>query len=150
MPFTVTAWPYNPDPRPPGFSLFGFAFGQVPPWRWILKTTGATGPYVELNSGVLIQNSSFNEVSAKWDSADAAYALTKAGDQIDLPGFPGFTVHWELFIAPPASLGYVGLLDESYPDAIHVFSISVDPIAGPPGEIPNPVTVTPRAWNLGL
>ena len=61
MPFAVSQWPNSPDPRTNTFNQTGWNFGQVPPFTWILSTTGATGLLAIFNSGIPLRNTFANE-----------------------------------------------------------------------------------------
>jgi len=147
MPDTVTAWPYNPDPRSPGFSIIGYGFGMVPPTKFLAKTTGALSPYQSLNDGVLLTLSDETPPNTTYLSGDSVYRLFKVGHNPPLAGPPIHSVSLAFSALDPPAAQQDGLLELLFPDGIQVYTISTVPAGGPPNLIPNPLTLTPRNFS---
>ncbi len=156
MPFGVTQWGYSPDPRPPSFCTQGWNFGQIPPWRWFMKTTGAESPYEALNTGVLW---TLNE-SIGFGLGFAYYKPVVPIPGVDDPDlhvfttdFAGFgqTVAWFCsFFLPPHPDEAVGTIAEFFPIAIAERSFAMVTGGTGGGLIPNPLVISPRKWNFEL
>lgn len=150
MPFGVTQWGYSPDPRPPDYALTGFNFGQLPPWRWTMKTTAALDPYGALNDGVTWERLS-NTVS--FASFLPLVAIPGVTDPIlNFTGTPapvgGFTVEWFLeFFGSGDPEATRGTLTELWPVAIGTRSFAMVNLFGGDPFIPNPLVITPHKWN---
>jgi len=150
MPLTVTAWPYSPDPRDASFSIIGYGFGQVPPFKFLISTTGALPPFDDLNDGILLTLTDENPPLTVYSSlAVAGNQVTKAGFK-DPQGVPLHTVEWTLQLARAPGTQYVGDLQQVFPNAIQKFSIPVVAIVGPIGLIPNPVAFLPRSFDFEI
>ncbi len=150
MPLTVTAWPYSPDPRLPSFSLRGYAFGQVPPWKFLATTTGATDPWTDLNDpGVLLtQKSDVGDITV-YDEPTGRYLIEKTGFEFVQSG-PDHTVKFVLIAQDQPNGDYEGTDFQVFPDAIRIWTVGMSPIGQPSGLIPNPVIITPRKWDFEL
>lgn len=144
MPLTVTAWPYMPDPRSPFFSIRGYAFGQVPPPKFFLKTTGALAPFDNLNDGVLVSLALDLPERTDYESEDSFDCLTKFGFATVQPTPVDHTVRMNLDLARAGPLNNIGDVHLEFPNAIRVWSIATVPDYPPPNRVPNIVTVTPR------
>lgn len=150
MPFEVTQWGYSPDPRKPTYAIEGFDFGQLPPWRWKMTTTGAIFPYEALNAGVVWERSDhgidFASFAPLVPIPDVTDPLLGWGGTQEPIG--GFTINWfcQFFItgADPATSGFFG---ELYPVAIKARAFTMVNEGGPPPFIPNPLVITPLKWN---
>lgn len=156
MPFGVTQWGYSPDPRPPDFCPIGFNFGQIPPFQWVSKTTGADAPFTALNSDFLWKSVLSSANSCQWRPVVLLPGLFHQDIRVDgteLPagGPPTFTSDWHVefgpFFGPRISEGF---LRETYLDAIGVrsFTMSGSGTGGP--LFPNPLVFTPAKWNFVL
>ncbi len=150
MPFAVTQWGYSPDPRPPDYALTGFDFGQLPPWRWTMKTTGALDPYGALNTGVTWQRTS-NTVS--FASFLPVVPIPDVTDPfLNFSGTPapvgGFTVEWFIgFFTTGADPATEGTLTELWPLAIKTRAFTMTNVNGGDPFFPNPLVITPHKWN---
>lgn len=155
MPFAVSQWPSSPDPRQADFAIDGWNFGQVPPFTWILSTTGATGVFAPLNDGITCFNRTVSPSFSTYrplpgPPLSVQYNLQIEGKQtIETVPFD-HTIEIDLIVsAPPVIFAYVGEIFRLYPTAIAVIGpipmILVDPA---PGTIPNPVFMTPAKWDV--
>jgi len=154
MPFAVSQWPYSPDPRLSTFNHTGWNFGQVPPWKWIIKTTGATGDVSIFNAGVLVEPTSQTPDDTVFvNVAHLPHGLTvelnSNGTQEPVGPPPGFTKALRIQIRQHLSLIWGGSLDQLYPIAIAVQSPFPMTLLGMNnGTIPNPMTTTPAKWDV--
>lgn len=154
MPFAVSQWPYSPDPRQSWFNKTGWNHSQVPPWKWILSTTGATGDVAIFNGGVLVEATSMDSDLTVFENiATLPFLLTvelnSAGTQEPVGGPPGFTKSQRIQIRQDLVLIYGGTLDQLYPVAIAVQSPFDMTELGPNnGSIDNPMIATPAKWNV--
>ncbi len=154
MPFAVSQWPYSPDPRLAQFDNPGWDYGQVPPWTWILKTTGATGLAAIFNSGVTVKPFAqvpgavtFENVDVLPDDVTCILAHTTFQDPIGPPG--PFTVFMAIVIRQLGSPEFSGTLDQLYPTAIAIQGpFPMQKIGIGVGTMPNPVETTPAIWNF--
>lgn len=147
MPFGVTAWPYFPDPRHPDFSLTGYAFGQVPPNKFIASTTGALSPYLDLNEGVLLEVDLDIEGLTRYSFEVFTYRLTKFGFKEPIPDPTPHTVQLT-FVANRGTLTqHTGDRFDPWPDAIRPFAITMVPDEGVPQSLPNPVVFSPARFD---
>ena len=133
------------------FALTGFDVGQLPPWRWFMKTTDAEDPYGPLNTGVVWECSAFGVDFASYLPLVPIAGITDAN--LGFSGTPapsgGVTVNWfcEFFLtgADPATRGFFG---ELYPTAIDEREFDMINQTLPGKFIPEPLVITPRKWNL--
>ncbi len=153
MPFAVTQWALSPDPRPADYIVFGWDFGQMSPWQWILSTTGATGDLAVFNAGVLCVNigngPGFGDF-APVDPLPTGLALIFfiTGTQLPAGGPPTFTNHINLQLFDVTLLLYDGDLRQTYPTAIQVQTpIIMNEFDTSRGTLPNPMKITPAKWN---
>lgn len=147
-PLTVRAWPNFPDTRGPNFSLAGFAWGQVPPFKFFMVTTGAFPPFEELNDGVVITSFIDDDIKTVYEDVASKYTYIKQPFDPPQPGPPEFSVVQSLTLQPEAGTVYTGQIDQFFPDAIQMLTIPVSVNIGAPGLIPNPVVLHPRPWNF--
>lgn len=150
MSFRVSKWPYSPDPRPPDYAITGFDFGEVPPWRWVAKTTGALPPYEALNDGVTWENDVFDATFALYLPVNPIAGVTDPllGHFGTQEPVDGHTVEWLLsFFTTGADAATIGELDELYPVAIAERSFTMVNVNAPPPYFPNPLVLTPHLWN---
>jgi hypothetical protein len=156
MPFAVSQWPYSPDPRPPDFGIAGFDFGAVPPWRWLMESTGALSPYDPLNAG-MVWEAAFHTV----DSMQFAplvpligvddQVLEFFGTQEPSGGPPGVTMFMQVRFENTGPLQQSGSRLLLYPPAIQVngpFNMLNQGV--PSVLIPNPIEITPVVFDFEL
>ena len=153
MPFAVTQWPKNPDPRLPTYISEGWDFGQLSSWKWILATTDATGTLAIFNSGVRCHNV-FNSPTSGIFVVDAtlpddlALIFNITADQVPQVGPPTWTVKIDLQIFWLTTLLYSRIFLQLYPTAIAVQGpIAMVEFDTSRGTIPDPMTLTPAKWN---
>lgn len=154
MPFAVSQWPYSPDPRGASFDLPGWAFGQVPPWAWVLSTTDATGCYTNYNDGVILKPTSqvpgvtvFENVDVQPDGGGARLTLTGTQEPTGPP--PGITKTMFLEVLAFGFQAWTSTLTLLYPTAIQEHGPFVMVNTGTPcGTLPNPMKITPAIWNV--
>ncbi len=154
MPFAVSQWPYTPDPRTAQFDQMGWDYGQVPPWAWILSTTGATGPFAVFNNGVIVKpfaagvdDTLFRQVVTLPD--DITVRLTSKGFNPPLGGPGGTSKRLSVRIAQPEFQEASGVLNKNYPTAIAEQGPMTIVVDDPPiGTFPNPMAITPAKWNV--
>ncbi len=156
MPFAVTQWGYSPDPREPDFGLIGFNFGQIPPWRWVSKTTFADAPFTALNDDFLWEADTFTSSFVLYKPTVPIPGiffqnLQFSGTALPQGGPPTFTTSWlcsfRNFFPPPIS---EGTLKETYEDAIGVRSFAMSGMGTGGPLFPNPLVFTPQKWNADL
>ena len=156
MSFAVSQWPYSPDPRLPDFAIIGFDFGQVPPWRWLMTTTGALAPFEILNTGNVWEPFSFGVDRVRYEPVIPMPGVGNAnisffGTQDPTGGGAGITQTMAIefgFTFPNHELGFIQLL---YPKAIQAngpFNMMNE--SSPSTNIPNPVTITPVRFDFAL
>lgn len=149
MPFRVSQWGYSPDPRTPAFGLIGFNFGQLPPWRWAMKTSAALFPFEALNDGVIWQAFS---VAADEVFYAAVGGIPDVTDEVLTfrgtlePSFGNTMRFFCSFFDTGADPEQQGQLLELYPDALKTRSFIMSG-AAMPALIPNPLVITPHKWN---
>ena len=143
MPLTVTAWPTFLETRGPSFSLVGYAFGQVPPPKYIAKTTGALAPYESLNAGVLLVATSFGPNNITYQDVQGTYILSKAGFQVLQTVPQDHSVFWVFTADETPGDPQSGNLFEVFPAAIANRVITTSPLPSKPDLIPNDVTFAP-------
>ena len=154
MPFAVSQWPYSPDPRGSAFDILGWNFGQVPPFKWILSTTDATGIMAIYNTGILV------------DVVFEIPGVTQWAHPVELPGFmrvsmtflgfdtpqgapPGTTKQMQISITESSVPTWNGNLDLLFPTAIAVQSpFAMTQLNPSGGDFPNPMAITPAKWNV--
>lgn len=153
MPFAVSQWPHSPDPRLLDFAITGYDFGQVPPWRWLMTTSGAIFPYESLNDGIIwqaashsINNCEYNVIDLSPDLSDDRLAFF--GSRFPIGGAPGSTIRiFCTFFQTAADPATNGSLFLTYPKAIGTRSFVMSNDVGGEPFLPNPVLLTPRKWN---
>ncbi len=154
MPFGVTQWALSPDPRPVDFNFPGWDFGQMPPWRWLLSTTNATGIWAIFNAGVVVEfsfgfpnDSGFVEVDTLPD--DITVILKILGHQTPIGPPPGITKSIGIILLVLGVDKWSGGKEWLYPTAIEertgIVLAEDSPSAG---DIPDPFKMTPRKWNV--
>lgn len=154
MAFGVSQWPYTPDPRLSDFAIIGWGEGQVPPWAWIISTTGATGIYEPYNSGVAVRNTIRTPTLGEFfqDSdlpGNVNVRWTTTGTQAVAPGPPPFTMDMLLKIQVLTVTVWVAQIRALYPTAIAVQGPFVKLAGGTPGgTIPNDMFCTPAPWDI--
>lgn len=152
MPFGVSQWGYSPDPREPDYAPSGFDFGQLPPWRWMMKTTDALSPYEILNTGLVWEADSHTVSGARFLPiiATPQFEFPDLSFSGSLLPSGGITIEWFCsFFNTGHPSGTFGFLNELYPKAIKTRSFTMlNTGVPPPSLIPNPLVITPRKWNL--
>ena len=151
MAFGVSQWGYSPDPRGPDYALTGFDFGQLPPWRWMMTTTGALAPYEILNTGLVWQRNANDVKSASFVPIVPTPGITDAFLSLRGTALPsgGITMEWFCsFFTTGHPSATEGFINELYPLALKTRSFTMLNTGLPPPLIPNPLVITPRKWNL--
>lgn len=154
MPFAVTQWADEPDPREPDFNLYGFNVGQLPPWTWILSTTNATGIYTIFNDGVLMRPTIVAPEDTRFDNVDTlpddiTVIVSSKGQQTPVGPPPGITKSIGIILLESLVDKWSGGKEWLYPDAIRVFGgiiMAEDSPSG--GTVPDPMSLTPAKWNV--
>lgn len=154
MPFGVTQWPKEPDPREPDFDLYGWDVGQLGPWSWILSTTNAPGMWAIFNAGVLMQPTIISPIDTRFDNADTlpddiTAILSLKGQQLPVGPAPGITKSFGIILLESLVDRWSGGQEFLYPTAIAVrsgFVMSADSPSS--GTLPDPMTITPAKWNI--
>lgn len=154
MPYAVSQWPYSPDPRGPDFGLIGFDFGQVPPWKWLMESTGALSPYDPLNDGMVWEPAFFAPDSMQFAPVvpligvdDQVLEFFGSQDPVGAP--PGTTMFMQVRFELTGPLQQSGSRILLYPTAIAVqgpFNMMNQGL--PSVLIPNPITITPLVWDF--
>ena len=153
MAFSVTKWGYAPDPREPDFNIWGWDFGQLPPWAWTLYTEGATSCYEPFNDGVVIKPTSDSPATTIWQDngglpGGIGARFTTFNTQTP-SGWPvGWTIEFRLEILLFGSLEYHDTIKLLFPVCIEErgpFNMNV--VTTPCGDIPNPMFLRPTIWN---
>jgi len=153
MPFAVRQWPVRPDPRSAAFAIDGWDFGQVPPFSWLLSTTGATGIWSFLNDGIVLRNTfaspSFSAyVPVIPPPFFIVTTLNINGFQTPQVGPPVHTIHFSFGLFVETSHAFQCDLRLLFPTAIQVQGPITAVFVGPSdGTIPNPLFLTPRIWD---
>ncbi len=150
MPFGVTQWGYSPDPRQVDYALLGFNFGQLPPWRWSMKTTDALPPYEILNDGLIWQRVAHSNDDAAFAPIVATPGITGASLSLRGTEFPsgGVTMEWYCgFFMTGDPFQTEGFINELYPVALTTRAFTMLNGGPPPVLIPNPLVITPHKWN---
>lgn len=154
MPFAVKKWPDECDPRTPCFCLKGYAFGAVPPYKFLVSTTNATGYWSILNTGVIVEW--FTETGAGLCSYSATLLSPTRFIRVDISALP----NWQTVPPPEHTLKWLanfrhsdsgdtieGSASARLPDPVGMPpSIDVSPLSGP-DLIPDPVALTPQPWD---
>ena len=154
MPFAVSQWPNSPDPRTAQYAITGWNFGQVPPFRWILSTTGATGALAIFNSGVVLTNDFFNLTLASFRELgtlpdDLTVIMNIIGTQEPAAGPPPFTIDIQFTVFQITATLADGRLRLLFPTAIAVQGPIPVTDTSPPGmSWPNDAEITPAKWNF--
>jgi len=153
MPFAVSQWPYSPDPRTPAFNILGWDFGQVPPFSWIMSTTGATGFFSVFNDGVTLRNSFVLPNVGTYDPVDPlgndlTLIMNIIGSNTPTPVPPIFTIDIQIDVFQITATVLSGRLLLLFPLAIAVQPPMTMIVAAPPGnDFPNPAILTPAKWD---
>lgn len=154
MPFAVKQWADSPDPRDPAFNLDGWDHGQLPPWRWLVKTTNATGIWTIFNTGVVVEfsfgfpnDSGFEEIATLPD--DITVILKILGSQLPIGPGAGITKSIGLILLQGGEDKWSGGNEQLYPTAIAVWTLPILAEDNPSdGTVPDVFTLTPRKWNV--
>lgn len=153
MPFGVTQWAKDPDPRLPDFNLYGFDVGQLPPWTWILSTTNATGIWAIFNDGVTMRPTIVAPDDTRFDNVDVlpddiTVIVSSKGQQEPVGPAPGITKSIGIILLESLIDRWSGGKEWLYPEAIRVFG-DIDMFEDSPsdGDIPDPMSLTPSKWN---
>lgn len=153
MPFSVTQWPKEPDPRAPAYIVNGWNVGQLSPWKWVVSTTGATGALSIFNAGILCHNT-FNSASfGNFETDDTlpgslALVFTIAGTELPAGGPPTFTIAVNMQFFFITTLLYTAVLRVTYPTALQVQTgFTMVEFDTGHGTFINPVLITPAKWN---
>jgi len=153
MAYGVSQWPYSPDPRGPDFAIKGWDFGQVPPYRWTVKTTDALYPYDIFNQGVRIEPWYDSPSLSLYRPVDTlplgiTCEMSIFGSQIPIGGGAGTTIQIFLVIGAAGVDPVNGVIRMLWPTAIKKHGpIDMTSMGLPSEEFPNPATITPRKWN---
>ncbi len=156
MAFAVSKWPYTPDPRQASFDNLGWDYGEVPPWQWVLQTTGATGVYAIFNAGVMLEPFAALATETLWREVialpDTLTVILSSLSILPPAGGPPL-VSKRLFLRI-LSGGFTkaqDTLDALFPTAIAVQTPFDMVVVSPPvGTIPNKMELTPAKWNAVL
>lgn len=153
MPFGVTQWPKEPDPRPPQYIVEGWAVGQLSSFKWILSTEDATGDLAVFNSGVRFHNVFFSATTGVFvvdDTLpdDLAVIFNITSSQVVQVGPPTWTVSIDLQLFQLTTLLYSALFRQLFPTAIQVQGpISMTEFDTSAGTITEPMSIEPAKWN---
>lgn len=156
MPFAVRKFPDSNDPRGPFFMAAGFAWGAVPAIRYMLRTTGATGPCAPLNSGVVLpflSSSGFGYDFARLAGGsitfDAALNIDSRANPVPSP--INHTVRWVVTINFGGSDFWQSIAYDLNPNAITGWPTHhMHAVGSPPGTIPAALQVVPCIWDHAL
>ena len=154
MPFAVSQWPNSPDPRTSEFNRTGWNFGQVPPFTWILSTTGATGLLAIFNAGVPLRNTFNNETSGTYQEINVlpgglTVIMNILGTQEPNPIPIPHTINIQFTVFQITATLADGVLRLLYPTAILVQGpIPVTDTSPPGSSWPNPAEITPAKWDV--
>jgi len=153
MAFAVRKWPNSNDPRDTGWMPYGWAWGAIPAYKYVLKTTNAIGYYEPLNDGVTLN---------LFSAVDGVYHFRRVltpGDPLVLDLYiSGFetvqtfpidhTVWWYLSAAGGFFDLYSGNQYGLYPNAIEDWpALEMVMQSGDPDLIPDPVEMIPQKWD---
>lgn len=128
----------------------GYDFGQVPPFKYLISTSGALPPFDDLNTGVVITLDSVADNNLlKYVDEDEAYVLNKSGTQDPDEVFNTTIDYVGVFQRSGTEL-HAGQLRLLYPPAIMAFQILITATFPPNNLLPNPVAFLPRKWNFEL
>ena len=153
MPFAVTQWANEPDPRAPDYIIEGWEVGQLSPWQWILATTDATGDLAVFNEGVLFENATNAPDDGTFDPVGPLPGLLEvffhiSTHQVVQPGPPTWTVEIEIWLFWFSELLYNSRFRQLYPTAIQVQGpIDMVEWSTTHGTITEPMTIEPAKWN---
>lgn len=156
MPYAVSQWPYSPDPRPNAFGITGFDFGQVPPWRWLMQTTGALAPYDPLNTGMVWENAFHTVDSLQYEPVVPLIGVDDQvlefyGQQEPSGGGAGTTMFMQIRFELTGPLQQSGSRLLLYPKALQVNGPFNMLNQGLPSVLmPNPLTITPVRYDFEL
>lgn len=153
MAFGVRKWPSSSDPRTAAWSVYGWNYGEVAPFTWLLKTTDATGPFARYNTAVPIFGVS--SIPNFTTFREPGYPTQHFSGEILITGWqtpqgspPGYTIRISINLLEFGAAIASGSIDQLFPQAIAVQPpITVVPFTGVGGTIPNPMTITPAKWN---
>jgi len=154
MPFAVAKWPSHSDPRTSIFGGVGWAFGAVPPWTWIVSTTGASGPWAAFNAGIVCKSTfdDFNQTDWAGEDFGPSTLATVTRKSTQPPFNPPDSLELSLTAVSVALPRDAAAVQEFiYPFAVAVFDgfIMIDGATGLPDvNFPNPVKITPAIWSL--
>lgn len=153
MPFAVKQWADSPDPRLPDFNLYGWDVGQLPPFRWLLETTNATGIWTIFNAGVLVEaelpalpeDTVFVNVDVLPDAITVL--MSSKGTQLPVGPF-GITKSVGVILREGGVDRWSGGNEQVYPTAIAVWNLPILAEDSPSvGTVPDPFKLTPVKWN---
>jgi len=154
VPFAVSNWPYSPDPRSSAFSAYGYAFGSVAPWQWIVSSHGASGAWEFLNAGVLTRSIFDDFATTVWskvpESPVVAFVELRKEATQEIVGSPPRTVHYQVNIEPSPfdPFGTADLFLE-WPVANRAWTgLELQNGGIPIPEVPNGIDLTPALWSL--
>lgn len=156
MAFEVLQFPVLPDPRPLDFAIVGWDFGKVPPWTWLLQTSGATGIFAKYNDATPCYNVAHTPTNSNWnemppDGDPINARINIQGFQPPIVGPPDFSIDVGITIFNGINTVASGAKFYLYPDAINVLDdIDVHAFTGVGGDIPFPMYLTPAIYNYGL
>lgn len=156
MAFAVSQWPYTPDPRTAQFDNLGWDFGQVPPWQWVLSTTGATGVYAPFNAGVMLEPFAVLAIETVWRQVIALpdNMSVRLSSLSTLPPAGGPPLVSKTLNIKIQEFGFTkaeGTITALFPTVLAVQTPFNMGVSQPPvGTIPNPMKLTPAKWNAVL
>jgi len=154
MPFGVTKWPKQPDPRAPDYIIQGWAVGQLSPWQWILATSGATEQLAVFNDGVLCVNTFNSPTFGGFQpvvplDGELNIVFTIVGSQIPFGGGSPYSIEIEIWLFWFSTLLYRGNVRQLFPTALQIHGpINMLEFVTTFGTVTEPMTVEPAKWNV--
>lgn len=153
MPFAVTQWALEPDPRAPDYIIAGWDVGQLSPWKWHLFTRGATGLLAIFNEGVTFHNNINTPTFGNFlpdpvlpDMLSVVFNIE--GFQIPQVGPPNWTITIQINILRSTTTLYTSFFKLLYPVAIQIQGpIPMTEVDTTFGTIPFPMEISPVKWN---
>jgi len=134
--------------------LFGWDFGQVAPWTWVISTIGATGTLDIFNAGVAVKPTTALPDQTVWEDdgtlpGGVSVSLKIAGFELPIGAPPGDTIFATMLVKEGAIFTWTGSFSALYPTAIAVHSpFPMVNVAPSGGTFPNPLKITPAIWNF--
>lgn len=153
MPYAVRKAPASNDPRSWAFLWMGWQYGQVPPYKWRLSTTGALAPFEALNAGIVLPVATYSDheylaTGTLSGSLNPTYALEIFTADEPQPFPSDWTVRFTFTAVADGINEQAGELKQLWPVAIAQRSIDdVLPVPSGTRYIPNPLIITPVRWD---